>query len=193
MLENLSKYKIVLGSQSPRRKELLKGLGIEFETRVKEIDEAFSPEMKKESIPLFLSIQKARVFNNEITNENLLLITSDTIVWIDDHALNKPADRSEAIEMLRSLSGRMHEVFTGVSLTSAEKQISFFEETKVYFKNLSQEEIEYYIDHYRPYDKAGSYGVQEWMGYVGMRRIEGCFFNVMGLPLSKLYAELEKF
>lgn len=193
MLENLSKYKIVLGSQSPRRKELLGGLGISFETRVKEIDESFSSDLKKQEIPLFLSKQKANVFQDEISSENILLITSDTIVWIDDHALNKPANRVEAIEMLQQLSGKMHEVFTGVSLTCREKQISFYEETKVYFKNLSQEEIEFYIDQYRPYDKAGSYGVQEWMGYVGMRRIEGCFFNVMGLPLSKLYSELEKF
>lgn len=193
MLENLNKFKIVLGSQSPRRKELLKGIGIEFETRVKEIDESFSQELKKQEIPVYLSQQKAAVFKNEIESENILLITCDTIVWINDYALNKPADRNEAISMLKTLSGNCHEVFTGVTLSSNEKQISFFEETKVYFKDLSDEEIEYYIDQYKPYDKAGSYGVQEWMGFVGMRRIEGCFFNVMGLPLSKLYTELEKF
>lgn len=193
MLENLKNYKIILGSQSPRRKELLKGIGIDFETRVKEIDESFSNELKKQEIPVYLSKQKAAVFQEEINNENILLITSDTIVWINDKALNKPSDRNEAIKMLQTLSGNMHEVFTGVSLTSKEKQITFYEETKVYFKKLSLAEIEFYIDQYQPYDKAGSYGVQEWMGFVGMCRIEGCFFNVMGLPLSKLYSELEKF
>ena len=193
MLENLNKYKIILGSQSPRRKELLKGLEFEFEISVKEIDETFSDKLKKQEIPIYLSQQKAAVFKNEIENENILLITCDTIVWINDYALNKPVDRAEAIRMLKTLSGNVHEVFTGVTLSSKEKQVSFFEETKVYFKDLSNEEIEFYIDQYKPFDKAGSYGVQEWMGFVGMRRIEGCFFNVMGLPLSKLYSELEKF
>lgn len=193
MLENIQSYKIILGSQSPRRRELLKGLGIEFETRVKEIDESFPPELKKQEIPLFLSQQKASVFTDELSKENMLLITCDTIVWIDDQALNKPADREEAIGMLKKLSGNIHEVFTGVTISTKEKTVSFFEETKVYFKELNQDEIEFYIDHYHPFDKAGSYGVQEWMGFVGMRRIEGCFFNVMGLPLSKLYSELEKF
>ncbi len=193
MLENLNKYKIILGSQSPRRKELLKGLGFYFEIRVKEIDETFSDKLKKQEIPIYLSHQKAADFKNEIENENILLITCDTIVWINDCALNKPVDRAEAIRMLKTLSGNVHEVFTGVTLTSKEKQVSFFEETKVYFKDLSNEEIEFYIDQFKPFDKAGSYGVQEWMGFVGMRRIEGCYFNVMGLPLSKLYSELEKF
>ncbi len=193
MLENLNKYKIILGSQSPRRKELLKGLGFYFEIRVKEIDETFSDKLKKQEIPIYLSQQKAADFKNEIENENILLITCDTIVWINDCALNKPVDRAEAIRMLKTLSGNVHEVFTGVTLTSKEKQVSFFEETKVYFKDLSNEEIEFYIDQFKPFDKAGSYGVQEWMGFVGMRRIEGCYFNVMGLPLSKLYSELEKF
>lgn len=193
MLENLNKYKIILGSQSPRRKELLKGLGFYFEIRVKEIDETFSDKLKKQEIPIYLSQQKAADFKNEIENENILLITCDTIVWINDYALNKPVDRAEAIRMLKTLSGNVHEVFTGVTLTSKEKQVSFFEETKVYFKDLSNEEIEFYIDQFKPFDKAGSYGVQEWMGFVGMRRIEGCYFNVMGLPLSKLYSELEKF
>ena len=193
MLENLNKYKIILGSQSPRRKELLKGLGFYFEIRVKEIDETFSDKLKKQEIPIYLSQQKAADFKNEIENENILLITCDTIVWINDYALNKPVDIAEAIRMLKTLSGNVHEVFTGVTLTSKEKQVSFFEETKVYFKDLSNEEIEFYIDQFKPFDKAGSYGVQEWMGFVGMRRIVGCYFNVMGLPLSKLYSELEKF
>jgi septum formation protein len=156
MLDNLKNYKIVLGSQSPRRQELLKGIGINFETKVKEIDESFSPEMKKQEIPVYLSQQKAQAFEKELKEENILLITCDTIVWIDNHALNKAADRNEAIQMLNELSGNMHEVFTGVTLTSKEKSVSFFEETKVYFKNLSREEIEFYIDHYKPYDKAGS-------------------------------------
>lgn len=193
MLDHLKKYRIVLGSKSPRRRELLAGILNDFEIMVKETDEHFPTHLKKQEIPVYLSKQKAKAFEKEITEKNILLLTCDTIVWINDHALNKPENKQEAVKMLHELSGQKHEVFTGVTITSAEKQTSFFESTEVTFKPLSDEEIEFYIEKYKPFDKAGSYGVQEWMGYVGMRRIEGCFFNVMGLPLSKLYTELEKF
>lgn len=193
MLENLKKYSILLGSKSPRRQELLKGIIPEFAIRVKEIDESFPSNLKKQEIPVYLSQQKANAFDSELKSTNGLLITCDTIVWINDHALNKPADKNEAIAMLEELSGNKHEVYTGVTLSNADKKVSFFESTNVYFKKLTAEEINFYIDHFKPYDKAGSYGVQEWMGYVGMCKIEGCFFNVMGLPLSKLYTELQKF
>ncbi len=193
MLENLNKYSLILGSKSPRRQELLKGIFSDFEIRVKEIDESFPSTLKKQEIPVFLSQQKAKAFNEELKSSNDLLITCDTIVWINDHALNKPTDKKEAVKMLEELSGKMHQVFTGVTLSTAHKTVSFFESTNVYFKKLSEDEINFYIDNFKPYDKAGAYGVQEWMGFAGMIRIEGCFFNVMGLPLSKLYSELAKF
>lgn len=193
MLDRLKKYRIILGSKSPRRRDLLSGIITDFEIMIKETDESFPSNLRKEEIPVFLSKQKAKAFQKEINEKNILLITCDTIVWINDHALNKPENKSEAVKMLQELSGHKHDVFTGVTLTSKEKQISFFERTEVSFKPLSKDEIEYYIEKYKPYDKAGAYGVQEWMGYVGMNRIEGCFFNVMGLPLSKLYTELENF
>jgi septum formation protein len=193
MLENLKKYTVILGSKSPRRQDLLRGIGVEFKILVKEIDENFSPELKKQEIPMFLSKEKAIGYDDELKDEKNLVITCDTIVWINDGALNKPADKKEAVEMLQSLSGKMHQVFTGVTLSNRNKSVSFYEETNVFFKQLTDEEINYYIDNFKPYDKAGAYGVQEWMGFVGMRKIEGCFFNVMGLPLSKLYTELQKF
>lgn len=192
MLENLKKYKIILGSASPRRQQLLKELGFSFEVKIYATDESFDSHLQREEIVIQLSQKKAAAFENELKDENNLIITGDTIVWINNHVLNKPSNKKEAIEMLNELSDNSHQVFTGITLSNKNKTISFHEETKVYFKKLSSEEIEYYIDTFHPYDKAGSYGVQEWMGYVGMKRIEGCFFNVMGLPLSKLYTELEK-
>lgn len=193
MLENLKKYEIILGSKSPRRQQLLKELGLQFSILTYETDEDFSEHLKKEEIPVYLSQKKASAYIKELNDEKNLIITSDTIVWINNGALNKPADKNEAIQMLETLSDNCHQVYTGVTLSNKKKSVSFYEITNVYFKKLSSEEINYYIDNFKPYDKAGSYGVQEWMGYVGMKRIEGCFFNVMGLPLSKLYTELENF
>lgn len=192
MLSNLKDYKIVLGSQSPRRQQLLKGLDIEFEILTSDADENFSPDLKKEEIPLFLSQQKAKAIQQKLSG-NYLLITCDTIVWINDSVLNKPIDVADAKRMLHILSGKTHEVFTGVTLTSKEKSVSFFDKTLVSFKELTEAEIDYYISTYKPFDKAGSYGVQEWLGYIAIDKIEGCFFNVMGLPLRKLYRELEGF
>jgi septum formation protein len=160
------------------------------ETR--EVDESFPEELQGEAIAVFLAEKKAAAFEGELKKEELV-ITSDTVVWAEDVVLNKPEDRDEAYAMLRLLSGGTHQVFTGVCLQSTEKKISFYEVTEVSFRDLSDEEIWYYIDRYQPYDKAGSYGIQEWIGYVGITEIKGCFYNVMGLPLQKLYDQLMDF
>lgn len=185
-------YRLILGSGSPRRQELLKSLGFEFEVKPINADESFADNLKAEQIPLYLAEKKANAYPNKLTHKQLL-ITSDTIVWCEGQVLNKPADFNEGKEMLNKLSGKMHEVFTAVCLKSADKQVSFFDVAKVYFKNLTNEEIEYYLTNYSPYDKAGGYGVQDWIGYIGIEKIEGSFYNVMGLPVKKLYEELIKF
>lgn len=185
-------YQLILGSGSPRRQELLKSLGFEFEVKPINADESFPESLQAENIPLYLAKKKASAYPGKL-KEKELLITSDTIVWCEGHVLNKPADFKEGKEMLNKLSGKMHEVFTAVCLKSANKQVAFFDAAKVYFKNLTNEEIEYYLTNYSPYDKAGGYGVQDWIGYIGIEKIEGSFYNVMGLPVKKLYEELIKF
>lgn len=192
MLENKVVYKIVLGSKSPRRQQLLQDLGLEFEIRTRDTDESFDPAMQLEEIALFLADVKARAISDTIRHDELL-ITADTIVCLGDEVLNKPQSADEAHQMLRMLSGKMHRVYTGVSLMTSEKQKLFYDETKVFFRELSDDEIVYYVEKYQPYDKAGSYGAQEWMGFVGVERIEGSYFNVMGLPVHKLYTELLEF
>lgn len=192
MLNQLLKKRIVLASKSPRRHELLRGLGIEFEIRTRHTDESFSNQLKNEEIALFLAEVKAKAMVDSMQG-NELIITADTIVCLRDDVLNKPQSAEDAHHMLRMLSGKMHRVYTGVCLMSPEKQELFYDETRVFFRDLSDEEIRYYVENYRPYDKAGSYGAQEWMGYVGVERIEGSYFNVMGLPVHKLYAELLRF
>lgn len=186
------KYNLILGSASPRRKELLAGLGFKFTQRSLNADESFDITLQAEQIPLFLAKVKADIYRKELKSGEVL-ITSDTIVWCDNTVLNKPADFDEGKKMLRSLSGRMHQVFTAVCLSSNKKQTSFYDESKVYFRHLTDEEIEHYLNNYSPYDKAGSYGVQDWIGYIGIERIEGSFYNVMGLPVKKLYEELMNF
>jgi nucleoside triphosphate pyrophosphatase len=191
--ERLKNHTIILASKSPRRQYLLKELGIEYKIDTSlSIDEEFSNELKAEEIALFLAEEKAKAFEGKI-DENDIVITADTIVWIDNHVLNKPRDRNDAFSMLKQLSGNMHKVLTGVCIKSKSKTVSFYAETKVYFKELSNDEIEFYIDNYKPFDKAGSYGIQEWIGYVGIESIEGSYFNVMGLPIQKLYEELNQF
>lgn len=189
--EKLSNYRIILASKSPRRQFLLKELGLDFETRTKEVDETFPKHLKGKNIALYLCRKKADAFKHEL-QPNDLLITADTIVWIKGKVLNKPAAYSEAVRMLKLLSGKMHVVYTGVSLTTTNKQKTFCTETKVYFKKLSSKEIDFYVSHYKPYDKAGAYGAQEWIGYVGVEKIIGSYFNVMGLPVKELYEELMK-
>jgi len=194
-IENLVKtfpYQLILGSGSPRRQELLKSLGFEFITRPINADESFPGDLKAQEIPLYLAEKKANACPGKLGDKEIL-ITSDTIVWCQEEVLNKPADFEEGRKMLAALSGKMHEVFTAVSLKSSTKQITFFDASKVYFKVLTNDEIEYYLTNFSPYDKAGAYGVQDWMGYVGIEKIEGSFYNVMGLPVKKLYEELIKF
>ena len=190
--EKLKNYRIILASGSPRRQMLLKGLDIPFEIKLKEIEEKFPSHLKREEIALYLCELKASAFQNEM-DDNTIVITADTIVWIKDRILNKPKDYTDAVNILTQLSGNMHEVITGVCLKTNKKTHSFYALTKVFFKPLSQEEIKYYVSRYKPYDKAGAYGAQEWIGYVAIERIEGSYFNVMGLPTRLLYQELLKF
>lgn len=189
ILKSIDQYHIILASKSPRRQELLRGMGLEFEIRVRDTEEGFDPAMPQEEIAPYLAGKKAAAFDADL-KPGELLITADTIVCIGDVVLNKPQSKEEAHAMLRELSGQMHRVYTGVCLTTTEKQRRFCDETKVFFRDLADEEIAYYVENYRPFDKAGSYGAQEWMGYVGVERIEGSYFNVMGLPVHKLYTEL---
>jgi septum formation protein len=185
-------YKLILGSASPRRQELLKSLGFEFLTKPINANEDFGSNLKAQEIPIYLAEKKAGAYPEEL-KENEILITADTIVWCEGNVLNKPANFEEGKKMLGSLSGKMHEVFTAVCLKSANKQTTFYGVSKVYFKKLKTEEIEYYLTNYNPYDKAGGYGVQDWIGYIGIDKIEGSFYNVMGLPVKELYEELIRF
>ena len=187
-----SSYKIILASKSPRRQFLLKGLDINFNVIIKDVEEIYPSNLHCEEIPLHLCRLKATAFGDEL-KDNTIVITADTIVWFEEQVLNKPKDREDAIRMLSKLSGNMHEVYTGVCIKSKFKSVDFFVLSKVFFKKLSGEEITYYVDNYKPYDKAGAYGAQEWIGYVAIERIEGSYFNVMGLPTKRLYEELVKF
>ena len=187
----LSTYNIILGSQSPRRKELLAGLDIEFTTKViPGLEETYPDTLQGEEIPIYLAEQKADAYTLE---NNDLLITADTIVWLNGHVYGKPADEAEAREMLRSLSGKTHDVITGVCVRTNKKNVSFASTTKVRFAELTDAEIEHYVNKYRPMDKAGAYGIQEWIGYIGVEHIEGSYFNVMGLPIQRLYTILKQF
>lgn len=190
--EKLDQYRFILSSKSPRRQFLLTELGIPFELVTKEVDESFPDHLQKDEIPLFLARKKADAFERDL-DEKTIVITADTIVWINDHVLNKPENAEEASVMLRELSGNRHEVFTGVCLKSSKKEIAFSVRTVVYFRELTGGEINYYITKYQPFDKAGAYGAQEFIGYIGVEKIEGSYFNVMGLPVKELYEELIKF
>lgn len=189
-LKNLNNYNIILGSQSPRRKQLLEGLGIKFSVKVQDAEEKFSDTLNKFEIAVYLAELKAKVFEKEM-QENDLVITADTIVWLDGEVLGKPVDYEDACNILKKLSGKKHEVITGVCIKTKAKTICFHAITDVYFKSLSEQEISYYLDNYKPYDKAGAYGVQEWIGYVAVERVDGSFYNVMGLPVQKLYEHLK--
>jgi septum formation protein len=186
---NLSRP-ILLASNSPRRKQLLSDLGLSFEVRVKEVNEDFPVHLQREQVAEFLASHKADAYAADLLNE--VLITADTIVCLGERILNKPADAAEAYSMLRALSGTHHEVITGVCLLTQESKTVFHDVTKVYFKELSDDEIHYYIKHYQPFDKAGAYGIQEWIGKIGIEKIEGSYFNVVGLPVQKLYTYLRE-
>jgi len=185
-------HNIILASKSPRRQNLLKELGFDFEIKTKDIEEIYPLELKRENVAVFLSELKASAFVSDL-KENDLVITSDTIVCLSDEIIGKPTGRTDALKMLDKLSGNKHEVITAVTLLSKEKQYTFYEETEVYFKTLTTPEIEYYVDNYQPFDKAGSYGIQEWIGYIGIEKIIGSYFNVMGLPVKRVYEELLNF
>jgi septum formation protein len=191
MLENLSKYKIILASNSPRRKELLAGLDLEYEVKtLPDIEETYPGNLWKEEIPLYIARSKAEAYRNGM-QENTLLITADTIVWLEGKVYGKPEGATEAKEMLRTLSGKTHEVITGVCITDSERQKTFCAVSQVKFALLEETEIDYYVEKYKPYDKAGAYGVQEWIGYIGVESLTGSFYNVMGLPVKMLYKYLK--
>ena len=190
MLNNLP-YNIILGSQSPRRQELLHGLDVNFTVNViAGLEENYPATLQGEEIPMFLAQQKAEAYLNSLTPKDML-ITADTIVWLDGIVYGKPKDEADAKKMLRALSGKTHDVITGVCVTTTERQETFAAVSKVTFAPFSDNEINYYIEKYQPMDKAGSYGVQEWIGYIGVEHIDGSFYNVMGLPVQRLYTLLK--
>ena len=192
MLDNLKKYKAILASNSPRRKELLAGLGVDYEVRtLPDVDESYPETLQGADIPLYIAKEKADAYV-AMMQPGELMITADTIVWLDGKVLGKPQDKEDALQMLRTMSGRTHEVFTGVCITTTDWQRSFTAQTEVRFATLSEEEIAYYVDNFQPMDKAGAYGVQEWIGFIGVENISGSYYNIMGLPVQKLYRELLK-
>ena len=189
----MKSYRLILASQSPRRRQLLSDAGIEFTLAERfECDETFPEDMPAEDVAEYLSVLKSEAYPQPL-NEGDILLTADTVVVAEERILGKPTDKDDAFAMLRMLSGREHEVITGVTLRSTKQTKSFSAHSKVRFRQLSDEEIAYYIETYSPMDKAGSYGIQEWIGYVGIEGIEGSFFNVMGLPIQRVWCELEKF
>lgn len=192
ILEHLKNYTVVLASKSPRRQELLKGMGVAFVCLTKETPESY-PDLPFDKVPEYLSRQKSMAFDEKELPEGYLLITADTVVIAENEILGKPRDREDALRMLRLLSGKTHHVVTGVTVRSAQKTKTFSVKSKVTFARLDQGEMEYYIDTFRPYDKAGAYGIQEWIGYIGISGLQGSFYNVMGLPTRKLYQTLKSF
>ena len=185
--------KIILASNSPHRRELLAGLGYPYEVRVLDgIDESYPETLRGSEVAAYISRVKANAYRATMADDELV-ITADTIVCLDEKVLGKPADEAEAVAMIRSLSGHNHQVYTGVTIVTAEESSTFVSRTDVTFAALTEEEIQHYVTHYRPMDKAGAYGIQEWIGYIGVERIEGSYFNVMGLPVQRLYTELKKY
>lgn len=193
MLENLKKYHIILASNSPRRRELLAGLDIPFEVRVlPDIAESYPDNLPVSQIAEYIAREKAYAYRAVMADDDLI-ITADTVVIVDDEVLGKPIDAADARRMLRLLSGRSHQVITGVCLTTRQQQRPFSVQTDVTFKSLTDEEINYYVDVCKPFDKAGAYGIQEWIGYIGVTGLQGSYFNVMGLPVQRIYMELQSF
>ncbi len=188
----LKSYRIILASRSPRRQELLKELGVGFDIVIRDFEETFPGGLNGEEIARYVSHSKAASFREEMA-DNEIVITADTIVWCNNQVLGKPVDKQDAIRILKEISGNTHEVITGVSLFSKDKEVTFSVSTKVTFEELSDVDINYYIDKYKPYDKAGAYGIQEWIGIIACSRIEGSYFNVVGLPVQRLYKEIQNF
>jgi septum formation protein len=191
-IDNLNNFKIILASRSPRRQQLLRELGLKFDVVIKEYPETYPEGLSGEEIAIYVAHEKASSFKNEIS-DNEIVIAADTIVWCNNKVLGKPLDFEDAKRILNEISGNTHEVITGVSLFSLSKEITFTDSTKVTFETLSEEEIHYYIDKFKPYDKAGAYGIQEWIGLIACSHIDGSYFNVVGLPVQKLYKELQNF
>ena len=188
--EKLKHKNIILASGSPRRQELFKELGLDFSIQAKAVEEIYPSTLKAAEITNYLAELKAAAFTE--LSENDIIITSDTIVWLNDKAIEKPTNKQHAIEMLQEISGKCHEVITSICIKTITSQKVFYDVTKVCFKPLSMEEINFYVENYQPFDKAGAYGIQEWIGFIGVSKIEGSYFNVMGLPVHKLYEELMK-
>ena len=188
---DLKEKQLVLASASPRRKWLMDELGVAFSVQPKNVEEVYPNDLKREDIPLFLSKLKADAFSEEELKGKVVL-TADTIVWLNDRELQKPVDLADAKRMIRELSGTWHEVYTAITIRTSNKTVSDFDRTEVHFRELSDDEIDYYVNKYKPLDKAGAYGIQEWIGYIGIDKIEGCYFNVMGLPLRKVYKALNE-
>lgn len=191
MLSHLNNYNIILASQSPRRQELLKGLNISFDVKEIDVEETYPRQMVGVDIPMYLAEKKADAYADKM-EESTLLITADTIVWHEGKVFGKPKDKNDATKMLNALSGKTHQVITGVCVSTLKRRKTFHVISEVRFARLLPEEIEYYLTNYKPYDKAGAYGVQEWIGFVGVEHIEGSYFNVMGLPIQRLYTELKR-
>ena len=190
--DKFKNHTIILASGSPRRQQFLKDLDLDFEIRLKDIEEIYPEGLKAEEITNFLAELKASAFEDEL-KQNDILITSDTIVWFNDKALGKPKDYEDAFQIIKSLSDNTHEVITSVCIKTTENTEVFYELTKVTFNTLSDEAIHYYLENYKPYDKAGAYGIQEWIGFIGVSRIEGSYANVMGLPVDKVFNYLDTF
>ena len=189
----IADYKIILASNSPRREELLRGIDIDFQVKVlPEIDETYPENLPVDEIAEFVAIKKAQSYITSLCRDELV-ITADTVVLLDGKMYGKPANQEDAKEMLATLSGKTHCVVSGVCITTTIKQTSFSVSSDVEFAELTNEEIEYYLKRYLPFDKAGAYGVQEWIGYIGVKHINGSYFNIMGLPIQRLYSELKKF
>jgi septum formation protein len=192
LIDDLKKYRVILASKSPRRQQLLIEMGLSFDVVIRDYAESYPADLKGNEIPLYVAREKAKSFKNEIA-VNEIVITADTIVWCNNEVLGKPVDAGDAKRMISELSGNTHEVITGVTLISASKERTFTDSSSVTFEILTEEEINYYIDNFKPFDKAGAYGIQEWIGVVACSRIEGSYFNVVGLPVQKLYKELKEF
>ena len=190
--ENLKKYHIILGSSSPRRKELLSSLNIKFVIRKSHQKEYYPTKLKEKEIAEFIAKSKAAIICKKLSN-NYLLITADTIVLKNDNILHKPKDKNQAFKLLTNISGKTHKVITGVCIKSKQKEVTFSSKTEVTFNKLSKNEILYYIENFKPFDKAGSYAIQEWIGYIGVKKINGSYNNVVGLPTSILYQKLKLF
>lgn len=191
--EILRHYNLLLGSKSPRRQELLKALGLHYQLVDIDVEENYPLHLQADDIARYLCELKADAYDDALIPEDSILVTADTIVWLDGKYIGKPADKEQAIEMLTQLSGNQHSVYTGICLKSAGRKVVFHAHTLVNFRKLTTDEIDFYVTRHKPFDKAGSYGIQDWIGYIGITGIEGCYYNVMGFPVQMFYAELEKF